>query len=684
MDITIPSAWGLYVFPVLFVVLFHYLLIWIDYINRYLKNKFTTWYTQQPVIPHPSIRPTPATPTTTQAVGNPLLKLSDQLKKTITDVHTLAAQLRVEINNVGQHSPEFTEHVSSKLAKRLIQAITDLQHMWTTTEKLQQDFEDPCRDYVHTKQQIHTDLVNIQTFEQLMEDIFVGDKIEVSFVEKILPMIQHRLQHTPSAPPANSPNRTNYLSATPPNLRVARGETPAPRTQPRFTRSALHSGNAHQYPNNHQHKKTPPSSRPPSPNTEGKREPSTHKHVKHPPPKDQQQLQCKRCGKTNHKTDDCRFNNHRINNIAVDEDRQSPPPSSPVPDPNDGASSDDEHQSTFMGSFAIFNNNNKNDPLPMIPVNLPGTENNKHVQVSSKCLVEDTTPIQKYQFEIAKEPVGKIRSLQVLHDWPKAKITEILQQIPTVVDSPILGHTDVIQHEINVKEDKPKLQRPCPVYGRTHNKWADNIPLFQLAINSSRHEITGYSPAHILFNQEPRLQLDNTIAADTSDSDDHDDENLILLSRYSTFQKIIHDVKSNLSQAQAKQKAPYDQHRQPTSLKMDDIVVIRNTTLSNTDKKIVKGLCPLYSSTPGRITKINHDLTYEVTFQDGTTRGPLHADMLRLYHPRDDATAATPAAIPMVDPSSSEEDSPPVPRQLRQRKVRLNYRDLHLGRTTST
>ncbi|CAL8087458.1 unnamed protein product [Orchesella dallaii] len=1181
--------------------------------------------------------------------------------------------------------------------------------------------------------------------------------------------------------------------------------------------------------------------RPPSPKDKS---PPSSSPEKGKDAKDQQQLKCKRCGKTNHKTDDCRFNKQRINNIAVDEDRQSPAPSSPVPNPNDGASSsDDEQQSTFMGSFAIFNNNNKNNPLPMIPVHLPGTENNKTVQVSGKCLVDtgasvsvlgdprlwngkkikkwtkgpiklvdgstatphgriqftfrlgrrfthefvllpecdftmllgmdflrnsgiimdlelmqfwykDTTPIQKYQFEIAKEPVGKIRSLQILHDWQKAKITEILQQFPTVVDSPSLGHTDVIEHEINVKEDKPKLQRPYPVSaaksalidqivddmlkqglvsdsnspysspvilrpkpngdwrlvndyryvnqltvndgfpmkriddmlrmlseakylstidlekgfwqvklrdsdkkftafqtrkglyhynvmpqglknspatfqrlmnkvlrgldafvfvyqddilifsknfeehllhistvmerlknanltiksdkcqfgrdqvkflghmistkgisrnpekvkaitelsppttrkqlrsflgavgwfrhfipnmaslseplykllspktkfkwnqdanisfealkkaassditllhpdfnkpfvlrtdasdcgvgavllqenednqelpiafaskalstsqknysaaekecyavifalekfreyldgatfaiqtdntaitylhtmkntnsrlmrwcwklqewspsishikgwdnmladylsrnpvspqsdseeetlplinavtltcdldkkmlkeeqqkdqtclqqlvaqpdkfcdkqgiiyrklsstkivplipislqqrvlknlhdtahgghlgtektfqklkskayfknmrkiveeyvktcdlcqrnrfdnkkpqgqmgtkpihepwhtlymdflgpytpstsnrysyilvivdgfskyvelhptkeatsqsiakvlereifcrygipkvivsdnatafrsnlmeklckswgvhhsfasayhpqtnlaervnrvikpmirkfldGNTHNKWAENIPLFQLAINSSKHESTGYSPAQILFNQEPRLPIDNAIAADTSDSDDHhDDENSILLSRHTAFQKILHDVKSNLLHAHAKQKANYDHHRQPTSLKMNDIVVIRNTTLSNKDKKIVKGLCPLYSSTPGRITRIYHDLTYEVTFQDGTTRGPLHADMLRLYHSRDDATADTPAAIPMVDPSSSEEDSPPVPRQLRQRGVRLNYRDLHLGRKTS-
>ncbi|CAL8068070.1 unnamed protein product [Orchesella dallaii] len=309
MDITIPSAWGLYVFPVLFVVLLHYLLIWIDYIYRYLKYKLTTWYIQQPVIPHPSLRPTPATPTTTKAVGNPLLKLSDQMEKTITDVNTLAAQLRVEINNVGKHSRGFTEHVYSKLDKRLIQAIKDLQHMGTTTEKLQQDFEDHCRDYVHTKQKIHKDLVNIQKFEQLMEDFFVGDQIESSFVEKLLPLIQHRLQHAPSAPPANSPspNRTNYLSATPPHIRRARGETPAPPTQPRFTRSAIFTpqpppftqsmpsatteplpppviqlpnfGNAHQYPNNNQQKKTPPSSRPPSPTTEEKREQSKYKHT---------------------------------------------------------------------------------------------------------------------------------------------------------------------------------------------------------------------------------------------------------------------------------------------------------------------------------------------------------------------------------------------------------------------
>jgi len=140
-----------------------------------------------------------------------------------------------------------------------------------------------------------------------------------------------------------------------------------------------------------------------------------------------------------------------------------------------------------------------------------------------------------------------------------------------------------------------------------------------------------------------------------------------------------------------------------------DIVVIRDKTLSSKEKKIVSGLCPLYSSTPVVISKVISATTYEVTFPDGSLRGPLHVSLLRRYHSRtspensldrssdppseaeketphtttpDIATSdtTTPSTTThTTTPKAESEDTPAPSRQLRQRKP-VDYRKLHLGR----
>lgn len=203
---------------------------------------------------------------------------------------------------------------------------------------------------------------------------------------------------------------------------------------------------------------------------------------------------------------------------------------------------------------------------------------------------------------------------------------------------------------------------------QSHNKWAEQLPLLQLAINTATHDSTGFTPYQIMFNKEPRLPLDNFVEAEDSDSPV---ENISHTSRRAAFQQMISQVKSRLEAAQALQKSNYDHHRRQETFKVGDQVVLKNNTLSNKAKNIVAGLCSLYS-TPGTISKIISANTYEVTLADGTQRGPLHLDQLKRYFLR----PPTSTNAPILESSSEDSDGSVVQgRVLRPRSKPINYRD---------
>lgn len=219
--------------------------------------------------------------------------------------------------------------------------------------------------------------------------------------------------------------------------------------------------------------------------------------------------------------------------------------------------------------------------------------------------------------------------------------------------------------------------------GKPHTKWPDQIPFLQLAINTSHHNSTGFSPAKILFNTEPRLPIQNAIDA-TEDEDvgetliNDSDESNIYLSRFAEFEAIREQVKVNLEAAQQQQKINYDKHHRDDQLTLGDKVVIRNTILSNKDKKISAGLCSLFKSGPATVSKIISNSTYEVTFADGNTKGPIHLQMLRRYHEREDESTQVSHSPLISSPEPPEEPQPSTSRALRPRK-NVDYRALHHG-----
>ncbi|CAL8129503.1 unnamed protein product [Orchesella dallaii] len=253
--------------------------------------------------------------------------------------------------------------------------------------------------------------------------------------------------------------------------------------------------------------------------------------------------------------------------------------------------------------------------------------------------------------------------------------------------------------QTNLSERVNRVVKPmirCYLDDSKHSKWSEKLSLFQLAINTSKHDSTGFAPATVLFNTNPRLPIDNKLSYDSSldddlVEDDADDDTNLIQSRFSQFLDLQEKVKENLAAATNKQKAVYDQSHRPEFFQIGDLVSLKTTTLSNKEKKISAGLCSLFQKGPATITKIISERTFEVRLPDGSTRGPIHINLLRRYHPREvpaNTAPSTPALPVQPTPASSQQPDGPITGTTARRTLRprqpVNYKALHHGIPSNT
>jgi hypothetical protein len=181
--------------------------------------------------------------------------------------------------------------------------------------------------------------------------------------------------------------------------------------------------------------------------------------------------------------------------------------------------------------------------------------------------------------------------------------------------------------------------------GLPHNKWAQNLSFISLAINNSKQESTGFSPANLMLNRDfnlpfnisvsPVLPSANSVNIQVKSNAE------IIFDRKQVYSNILAFVRDNLQKAKAKQKEAYDRAHRDDRFEVGDKVLLRDTTLSSAADGVVAGLMPLYRPEVARVTKVTGDLTYEITFDDGTVKPSVHIQNLRRYHER------------LVSPSSS-------------------------------
>jgi transposase InsO family protein len=196
--------------------------------------------------------------------------------------------------------------------------------------------------------------------------------------------------------------------------------------------------------------------------------------------------------------------------------------------------------------------------------------------------------------------------------------------------------------------------------GHPHNKWADNLSFISLAINNSKQESTGFSPANLMLNRDLCLPFDLSTGVQAQDAGINMNalprtQKDIIFERKDYYSKILDFVRVNLQKAKDKQKHDYDKRHRDDRFAVGDKVLLRDTTLSSAADGVVAGLMPLYRPDVAEVTKVNSDLSYEIKFEDGTVRPTVHIQNLRRFTSRQEAqtTPHTSSDIPIPEVSES-------------------------------
>jgi hypothetical protein len=189
-----------------------------------------------------------------------------------------------------------------------------------------------------------------------------------------------------------------------------------------------------------------------------------------------------------------------------------------------------------------------------------------------------------------------------------------------------------------------------------HNQWSRNLPFLALAINNSKQESTGFTPANLLFNRDLNLPFD--LAFDNSDSriNTPKTQKDVIFYRKETHANILDFVYKNLEKAKLKQKLAYDQKHRNDKFAVGDKVLLRDTTLSSAADGIVAGLMPLYRPDIATVTKVTGDLTYEISVEDGSVKPSVHIQHLRRYFERSDDSSG----VLVLDTSNGNDFAQPL------------------------
>jgi len=116
----------------------------------------------------------------------------------------------------------------------------------------------------------------------------------------------------------------------------------------------------------------------------------------------------------------------------------------------------------------------------------------------------------------------------------------------------------------------------------SHSNWAEFLPFFQMAINSSRQESSKYSPSEAFLGRTMTLPIDNSL------------DNIPLPGDEKLYNNICFTMQQNLVHASAVQKQYYDRCHDNEEFHIGDQVLLKDVQLSNKSRGITAGLNPLY------------------------------------------------------------------------------------------
>lgn len=162
-----------------------------------------------------------------------------------------------------------------------------------------------------------------------------------------------------------------------------------------------------------------------------------------------------------------------------------------------------------------------------------------------------------------------------------------------------------------------------------HRAWDVNLPKIQFAINSSVNEVTGYTPAFLVFGRELV-----TCGSHYIDSDPGDE--ILFLPRDIYAENIGHlsvvfnEVQSKLWHAHSKNMARYNLRRKAAEFEVNDIVWKRTYFQSDKEHHFSKKLAPRFVKC--RVVGKRSPLVYELADMAGKDLGTWHIKDLKLVN----------------------------------------------------
>ncbi|MGH0159812.1 UNVERIFIED_CONTAM: hypothetical protein FKN15_038199 [Acipenser sinensis] len=131
--------------------------------------------------------------------------------------------------------------------------------------------------------------------------------------------------------------------------------------------------------------------------------------------------------------------------------------------------------------------------------------------------------------------------------------------------------------------------------GKNHQLWDQWLPEFRFALNTAKHETTGFSPAVLALGRTIRGPLDRLIAVAPAPSTDP----YQLLDRQ---QQIAEEVRDHVAKAQKRQARNYNARRAHCQYEEGELVWIRSHPLSDASGKFSAKLAPKWFG-PALVTK---------------------------------------------------------------------------------
>ena len=203
-----------------------------------------------------------------------------------------------------------------------------------------------------------------------------------------------------------------------------------------------------------------------------------------------------------------------------------------------------------------------------------------------------------------------------------------------------------------------------------HSAWDLHLQKFAFAIRSNFSEGTQVTPALLNLGREIPTLFDRQMSRTHTQlfyPETHATET------QQKLDELVHWVRANLSSMHQKNKALYDTKHSDIAFAPNQKVLVRNHCLSDKESGFAAGLAPKWKGPYIVISQVT-PVTYALAETPNRKPFTYHVQDIKPYFERDQhrdkLTIETPTPIPLIKS-----------RNLRP-KIRVNYRNLHLGRYT--